>query len=167
MVELMVTVSILALLAALAAPSFQDMLARYKTSSMADQMVQMITLARAEALRRSGDVVLEKRANGTSVNTCSTAQEWSCGVFLWADVNRNGSQDANEPTLRVFDVPQGIIMRNMSAGSTASITFNRWGQANGINALNFRLIKSGVSTADRSVCVTSGGRIRVVEGISC
>lgn len=162
LIELMVTVSIMGILTALAAPSFTDMIARYKTSSMADQMVAMLTLARTEALRRGGDVYLEKSPNGTSVNSCGTNQEWSCGVFLWADNNRDGTQDANDPTLRTFDVPQGIVLRNMSAGSGSSITFNRWGQATGINALNFRLTQSGVF---RSVCISSGGRIRVVEGI--
>lgn len=167
LVELMVTIAILALLVSLAVPSFRNMVARYQTSSMADQLVQILSLARSEALMRSGGVVLAKQPNGSSINTCATNQEWSCGVFLWADTNRNGAQDADEPTLRTFDVPQGVVLRNMSAGSGPSITFNRWGQANGINALNFRLRQSSVSAADRSVCVSSGGRLRIEEGLSC
>lgn len=173
LVELMVTISIMGVLAALAAPSFRDTIARYKTSSMADQMVAMLTLARAEALRRGGDVYLEKVPNGSSANTCATDQEWSCGVFLWADNVRNQTREANadpaldEPILRAFDVPQGIAFRNMSAGSTPRILFNRWGQGNNIGALNFRVRYSGVPDADRSVCVSSGGRIRVVKGIVC
>lgn len=173
LVELMVTVSIMGVLAALAAPSFRDMIARYKTSTMAEQMVAMLALARTEALRRGGDVYLEKMPNGSSVNTCATNQEWSCGVLLWADNVRNQTREANadpaldEPILRAFDVPQGIVFLNMSAGSDARIRFNRWGQANGINALNFRVRYNGVVNADRSVCVSSGGQIRVVEGIVC
>jgi type IV fimbrial biogenesis protein FimT len=173
LVELMVTISIMGALAALAAPSFRDTIARYKTSSMADQMVAMLALARAEALRRGGDVYLEKMPNGSSVNTCVTNQEWSCGVFLWADNVRNQTREANadpaldEPILRAFDVPQGIAFRNMSAGSNSRILFNRWGQGNNIGALHFLVRYSGVPDADRSVCVSSGGRIRVAESNIC
>lgn len=164
LVELMVVMSILAILSALAAPAARDMIATYQTRSVADQVVATLYAARTEAIRRSGDVVLEK-LNGTT-NPCATNQQWSCGVRLWADVNRNGAFNAGtDVVLREIDVPAGITLRNMSAGSSATITLNRWGQANGINALCFQVTRTGVAIADRSVRVAAGGRIQVLDSI--
>ena len=109
-------------------------------------------------------MVIQKKTTGT--NSCSTNQEWSCGLILWTDTNHNGILDVGEQ-LKELDIPARVVVRNMSGSSPSSMTFNRWGNANGINALHFRLIRSGVSTADRSVCVTSGGRIRIESGIDC
>lgn len=165
LVELMVVMAIVAVLSAMAVPAMRELIARYQTSAVADQIVAMLSTARMEAIRRNGDVVLEK-INGTT-NPCATNQQWSCGLRLWADANRNGAREGTDVILREFDIPTGINLLNMSAGNGASLTINRWGQANGINALNFRVTRTGVAAADRTVCVSAGGRIRVVSGIVC
>lgn len=164
LVELMVVMTIMAVLAAMAAPSMRDLIARYQTSTVTDQVVATLSVARTEAIRRSGNVVLEKMAGTT--NPCTTNQQWSCGIRLWADVNRNTAFNAGtDVVLREIDVPEGVRLLNMSAGSTANLTLNRWGQANGINALCFQVTKPGVAVADRSVRVAAGGRIQVFEAI--
>lgn len=162
-VELMVVVAILSVLAAVGVPSFLNVLARYQTSVVADEMAGVLANARVEAIRRGGNVVLQKKNAGA--NPCPTAQQWSCGAVLWADVNRNGNQDAQDVVLKEIDVPGGAVVRNMSVGSAASITFNRWGQANGINALCFQVTRSGVADADRSVRMAAGGRVQVVDAV--
>ncbi|MBA4254509.1 MAG: general secretion pathway protein GspH [Polaromonas sp.] len=167
LIEAMVVMVIMAILAAIAVPSMRDLIAGYQTRSTADNMAAMIAYAKMEAIRRGGRVVLVKAAAGNSTNNCGTNQRWSCGVLLYADLDADNVQDANEPTLRAMDVPTNVNLMNMSAGNGAFLTFNRWGQANGINALDFRVTKTGVAAADRSVCVSSGGRIRVVDGIVC
>jgi len=164
LIELLVAISILGVLSALAAPSFTDMLARYRNNSVADEVVNVISSARMEAIRRGGDVVIQKKTSGA--NSCSTNQEWSCGLILWADTNRNNTQDAGE-LLKELDVPVNVTVRNMSGTSPSSMTFNRWGNANGINALHFRIVRSGSTDAPYSVCVSSGGRIRIEQGIDC
>jgi len=163
-IELLVVISVLGLLSALAIPGFRDLMARYQTSTVANEIVGVLTSARMESIRRGGSVVIQKKTTGT--NSCSTNQEWSCGLILWTDTNHNGILDVGEQ-LKELDIPARVVVRNMSGSSPSSMTFNRWGNANGINALHFRLIRSGVSTADRSVCVTSGGRIRIESGIDC
>lgn len=167
LVEAIVVIAIMAILAAVAVPSMRDLIASYQTRSTADNMAAMIAYAKMEAIRRSGRVVLTKVPAGASNNNCGTNQRWSCGLLMYADLDADTVQDANEPTLRTMDVPANINLMNMSAGNGASLVFNRWGQANGINALDFRVTKTGVAAADRTVCVTSGGRIRVVDGLVC
>ena len=169
-IELMVVVSIVGVLTALAAPSMSELIARWRTNAVAEQVASALTLARVEAIRRSGNVVMQK-SNSTysgSTNNCSTNQQWSCGFILYADVDRNGSQDAGDVVLREIDIPPGISLLNMSGASNAALTFNRWGLGNqGLNAMHFRIRKIGLATADKSVCVSSGGRIRTVNSIDC
>lgn len=165
LIELMITVVIVSVLAAMAVPNLRNMIARYQTSTVSDEMAILIATARMEAIRRGGNVVLQKKPAGA--NTCATNQEWSCGVTLWADDDRDGTQDANETVIRDLSVPAGVNLRNMSGTSPDRLTFNRWGLANGIGALNFRVTRTGISTADRTVCVTTGGRVRIIEGLTC
>jgi len=169
-IELMVVLSILGVLSALAAPAMSDLLARWRTNAVAEQVTAALTLARVEAIRRSGNVVVQKSSSSYSgsTNSCSTNQQWSCGFIVYADIDRNGTQDATDVILREIDVPTGISLLNMSGASNAALTFNRWGLGNqGLNALHFRIRKIGLSGADKSVCVSSGGRIRTVNSIDC
>lgn len=167
LIEAMVVISIMAILAGLAAPAMRELIAGYQTRTTADNMAAMISYAKMEAIRRSGRVVLAKAPAGNSTNNCATNQSWACGVLMYEDVDGNNAQGANEPTLRTMDVPANVNLMNRSSGNGALLVFNRWGQANGINALRFVVTKTGVAQADRSVCVTSGGRIRVIDGIVC
>ena len=153
----MVTIAILGVLTALAAPAFSGLIANYKTS--------VLNIARNEAIRRSGNVVLEK--NTTGPNPCANNQQWSCGVTLWVDDNRNGTRDATDPVLKDIDVPQGIAMQNMTGTGAARLIFNRWGNGGGINALHFRVLHPDFSSSNTSICVTTAGRIRIVKSLDC
>ena len=169
-IELMVVLSILGILSALAAPAMSDLIARWRTNAVAEQVTAALTLARVEAIRRSGNVVVQKSSSSYSgsTNNCSTNQQWSCGFIVYADIDRNGTQDATDVILREIDVPSGISLLNMSGASNAALTFNRWGLGNqGLNALHFRIRKIGLTDADKSVCVSSGGRIRTVNSLDC
>lgn len=166
----MVVLSILGVLSALAAPAMSDLIARWRTNAVAEQVTAALTLARVEAIRRSGNVVIQKSSSSYSgsANDCTDDQQWSCGFIVYADIDRNGTQDATDVILREIDVPSGISLLNMSGASNAALTFNRWGLGNqGLNALHFRIRKIGLTEADKSVCVSSGGRIRTVNSISC
>ena len=56
LMELMVTVAILAILVALAMPSFNAFVAKGRLSGAAEALAQELQLAKSEALRRNADV---------------------------------------------------------------------------------------------------------------
>jgi prepilin-type N-terminal cleavage/methylation domain-containing protein len=58
LMELMVTVAILAILVALAMPSFNTFVARGRLSGAAEALAQDLQLAKSEALRRNADVTI-------------------------------------------------------------------------------------------------------------
>lgn len=169
-IEMLVVIAIMAVLAALAGPSFGPMIERWRTNQAVNNITSTIYLARSEAIKRGGKVSVRKIANGTDGCTfASTNQEWSCGWIIFADTDEDGNLDAGEEVLQTFQAPTSVnVMNNNSA---ASFRFDRWGRTNNINAASFAITPraGGVaSPAATAVCFASGGRVRVVkESVTC
>ena len=68
LIELMVTLSVLAILAVLAAPSFSDFIDRYRLRGAVDDAVSLISNARAEAVKNDRDVSIA--FGGTTADWC-------------------------------------------------------------------------------------------------
>lgn len=170
MIELMVTVSILALLMAIAAPSFTPLIEAWRVRQATEQLRSTLNYARSEAIKRGGRVAIQKLPNNT--NGCKTAtstDDWDCGWFVCEDTNGNGACSASEPVLQREEVPPNLQITRKSGG--ASIKFNRWGLVDG-KWPGFSLVpvnKSLTNPAARGVCMSSGGRIQVIppEAIPC
>lgn len=66
LIELMVVVAVLAILAFVTVPSFQDLLARLRVEGIGNELATDLQYARSEALRRNTAVTLATAANGAS-----------------------------------------------------------------------------------------------------
>ena len=169
-IELMVVVSIVAVLAALAGPSFLLMIESWRVRDATESLRSTLMLARSEAIKRGGGVAMEKLPNNT--NGCTTAssnQDWDCGWIICQDTNNNGACNASEPVLQRISTP-GKVQVTRTSGS-ASIKLNRWGLVDGA-WLGFSLVpldKPSSHPGARGVCMSSGGRIRIIlpEAIPC
>lgn len=64
LIELMITVAVLAITVALAAPSFKDLLAAQRLRSVAYDMTSDLVLARSEAVKRGQDVTIAPLDSG-------------------------------------------------------------------------------------------------------
>ena len=64
MVELLVTVTVAAILASLAAPSFSSLIATQRTKSVASNLHLALTIARSEATKRNANVTVAQKAGG-------------------------------------------------------------------------------------------------------
>ena len=102
LIELMVTVAVLAVLASLAAPSFRQMLAAQRVRTTGYDMVGDLVLARSEAIKRGENVtitpVVSNWALGWSVNVASTSE-----VLGGQGRVGNGVQFTMAPTSITFD----------------------------------------------------------------
>lgn len=169
-IELMVVVSIVAVLAALAGPSFLLMIESWRVRDATESLRSTLMLARSEAIKRGGLVTIEKLPNNT--NGCTTAssnQDWDCGWIICQDTNSNGTCNASEPVLQRIDTPGKVLVTRTGGG--ASIKLNRWGLVDG-TWLGFSLVpydKTTTHPGARGVCMSSGGRIRILlpEAIPC
>ena len=169
-IELMVVVSIVAILAALAGPSFTPLIENWRVRESAEQLQSTLHYARSEAIKRGGRVVIQKIPNNT--NGCTTAsgtRDWDCGWNVCEDTNNNGACNASEPILQRVDAPSKVQISRTGGG--ASIKLNRWGLVDG-TWLGFSLVPLDKGTSHpgaRGLCMSSGGRIRIVppEDIPC
>ncbi len=93
LIELMVAVAILAVLAALAAPSFNEAILSNRLASYANSFVASVQLARSEAIKRNATVVMCRSADGVS---CATTGTWQQGWILWRDSDNDATVDADE-----------------------------------------------------------------------
>lgn len=169
LVEIMVTLAILALLMALAVPSFTPLLERWRVQQSVSAMTDTIQLARSEAIKRGGNVAIQKNANNTQGCTLATTNaDWGCGWLVFVDGNADGVLAANEEILQSTLLPPGIQVEHSS--NTATMTVDRWGKMDGLSAKRFvvfPLAAGRASPATRSICVSAGGRIRITESATC
>lgn len=176
-IELMVTVAILAVLAALAAPSFTPIIQRWRVRDAAESLTTALYFARSEAIKLGGNIVVAKNTSGNGC-TSSGNSDWSCGWHVFYDANNNGSQDTcnvgntpNECDLKINTFPPRVSIT--LSGSTGIITINRWGMlAHAVNAtapstMDFLLTPQGMDSSASSaarLCAGTGGRIVQKKG---
>ncbi|WP_421682467.1 prepilin-type N-terminal cleavage/methylation domain-containing protein [Stutzerimonas urumqiensis] len=96
LIELMITLAILAILLGLAAPSFRQMIANNRTQTAADNLMTAFQYARSEAVRRGVSVEICRRNNGA----CANATTWGNG-WLVKEAGAAGE------VLRVWDATAG------------------------------------------------------------
>lgn len=168
-IELMVTASIIATLVALAAPAFTMLIERWRVRDAMESMRSTLFLARSEAIKRGGGIGIQKLPKTTpGCSLANTNQEWGCGWFVFEDTNNDGKWQSTEPRLQAVTTPKNINVIHKSGG--ISIKVDRYGMMSGLNAKGFIFAPepTGISSpATRGLCMSSGGRVRVIEDVPC
>lgn len=139
LIELMVTLSVAAILIAVAVPSFGSLLSSNRISSSVSAFNQTLNLARSEAVRR-GTVVSVCRSNDQM--TC-TDTPWDRGWLVWVDSNGNRVLDNAEVTIRVQGALSTVISM-VQAPATIPFSYNPNGFLNIApgNAITFEVCDS-------------------------
>lgn len=165
LIELLVTVSLVAVMLAFAAPSFTAFQRNAALRSTAGNFMSAVTLARSEAMRRGINVYLVP----------TTAQDWSKGWTVYADLNWNQTLETSDdavltqapaidPMVTIATTSQAM---QFSDGSSRYLMFNGGGYPRtnagtpATGAIEFRV--EGSSDTRRRVLVTGAGRIRLCD----
>jgi len=162
----MVSVAILAVLGGLAGPSFVDTIRQYKVNAIRDELSGTIQLAKSEAIRRGGSILLSRITTDCSV-TLSGSDDWSCGYELVVDTNANGTKDTGEAVVQSAAVPKGYSLTHPSLG--AVVRFNTWGLTQ-VAVQTFRITPPDGSTspAMTTLCMNSSGKVKKFAGqVTC
>lgn len=158
LIELMVVISVLAILASIAAPSFQDSFEAYRVASARDNLVSTIQFARTEAIRTGQPVVIRRKAGCASNN-------WGCGWVLFRDTNGNNTQQVGEPSIRETEAQRSVSIRS-TAGSPDFLQVNSFGQFAG--SAFFSFFVGPTPNADANNCTriafSSGMRATSTKG---
>lgn len=169
LVELMVAITILGILAAMALPSMEQFVTKTKVNAIARDFTNSLAYARNEAISRSTRIVLCPRS---TTNMCHDTQYWGqFGWVMFVDKNYNNVRDAGEELIRAYDAvdPTGNRYRLVNQSPSKFVRFNADGNT-GQLAATFDLTVSGSSDApERSICIAVTGRARVIDytGASC
>ena len=89
LVEVMVVVTILGVMAAIAFPYFGGMIAEERVRSAASDLMSDLVSARIEAIKQQRRVVMER-----------TGATWNEGWQVFVDTNANTTWDAGEPVIK-------------------------------------------------------------------
>ncbi|WP_435456306.1 GspH/FimT family pseudopilin [Variovorax sp. LT2P21] len=163
-VELMVVIAIVAILGALAAPSFSDVVSRYRVRRAAEDLSRTLSLARTEAIRRGGRILVVPIPSIPNSCIGGSNGAWNCGWMIVSDANGNNSFDTGDTIIQTSNRPTGVS----ATSSKNVVVLDGWGQINGLGAYSFQLGDSSDPLRfSLKICVNSGGRIRTAEGTQC
>jgi len=145
LVELVIVVTIIGILAALAAPSVASLIAGQRSSGAATDIYIALATARSEATKRNVDVTLSQKTGG-----------WQNG---WEIL------DPADGSKQLLD--HGALVTGAVSGSLASVVYQGSGRVSGSTKPTFAVTSSlGGSTATKYVCVDLSGR-PLVQATSC
>lgn len=168
LIELMTVLAIAAVLLAVAAPGFKNLLERNRLQSAANNLYTSLMLARSEALKRNQAVQLCKGTSTGSAASCTsgTSGEWEGGWIVHLDANNPTSfSDPNDVLVVRDGLKSGDTLR--ASGNVNSVSFRPDGSIN--PATNFVLCNADADTnTARVIEVSVTGRPRVsVSAASC
>lgn len=169
LVEVLVVVAVLGVLMAMAAPSFRLLLERWRVQQGVAAFESSLYLARSEALRQGGRIVVKKLPNSATCTLARTNEEWGCGWQVFLDLNSNSVLDGADRLLQTVSAPPStnVLVRRNRGGV---LHVDRWGRISGLGATGVVVSPSpeGISSpAARIMCVSSGGRVRVIDSVRC
>ncbi|MFC5487991.1 GspH/FimT family pseudopilin [Dokdonella soli] len=171
LIEWVVTIAIVAILAAIALPSYRQTIQNNRTATEADDFISAINVARGEATTRSRPVTLCPSANGTA---CNGDSNWSTNQWIvFTDYGVRGTVDDTDTVLRVWKAvnPQDVLVSNPAI---QWISFDRAGSASTDNAAvtasaTFTLRPQSCAAnarVQRTITLTLLGRVSLTSG-SC
>ena len=171
LVELMVTVAIIGILAAIATPMYQDMIVKSKFSSIGNEFTGSILQSRNHAINKNTCVSMCMSANPDAVSpTCtSSGLDWQAGwiTFLNPTCNSALTSPATAPDLISAHRTAGMnyFLYTQSSGPVRSMMFNSLGNPGGGANGRFDLVYKDITNTYTdsyaySICIDVAGRAR-------
>lgn len=153
LLELMVALSVLGVLLAIGVPSYTSITRDNQIAAQSSNLLQAITLARSEALKRGLRVSVCPIANDNTT-TCLTANDWAGGWMIFEDdFGGAGAVDPGDRTLQLFAPAAGIQI----TATAAAVVFLPSAAVQG--RVEFDVTKNGCTgTQKRNVSVETTGR---------
>lgn len=140
MIELMVTIAVLAILMAVAAPSFTNVMRKNDVSAANNALLADLSYARTEAVNRHVTVSI---CPSTTGHSCSSSTAYETGWIVYTYVPGKAasntdfdSDDTDNILLRSTQAPKGV---SIQAKSATVISFGQQGQLKPDTALAFEV----------------------------
>ncbi len=168
LVELVVTIALLAVITTIAVPSFTETLRAWRRDSATRVLLGSMQLARAEAIKTSRKVYMCVSSDG---ETCDDTNDWKAGWFVWVDRDNSEDYDSDAakdgPPIQVVGALGGIesLLSTEDDGGdeVPSLYFLGNGLLGALPAFSFVVTPSGATSATKldTISVTAVGRAHV------
>ena len=158
LIELLVTLSIAAIVLTLAIPNFREFLLNNRLTSQTNEFILALASAKSEAVKRGTLVTVCSRATDTS---CAGSTTWDSGWLVFVDGGVAGTVDGTDEVLQVRTPLEGN--NSLRAGARLRVTFQNTGFSSGFND-TFRLCDARGTANARSIVVSQQGRVTSAIG---
>lgn len=156
LIELMVTLSVLGILLAIAVPSYITFIQNARLTGQANELVTALNYARSEAIKRGVRTSVCSRASDTA---CAAAgvTDWSNGWLVFVNPNNDAVIDAGE-------LPPLLVRQPLENGNTLNtagvqrVTYQNSGFSGNMDT--FRLCDTRGTASGRAIAVNMQGRVR-------
>lgn len=156
LIEMMVTISLVVVVMALAAPSFTAYQRNAELTSAANTLLSSLTAARAEAMKRGRNVTVAP-SDGT---------HWSSGWVIFVDEDGSGTKAGDETLLSSEPAPSSTITIETVPADTTYVMFNGSGYprlSDGsfqASSIDFTHTQTG---EQRRIVSSPAGRLRICK----
>ena len=159
LIELMVSLTVLGVLAAIALPSFSEAFLSNRLASFSNSFVAGAHLARSEAIKRNASVTMCRSSNGTS---CATSGGWQQGWIIFSDSGAGGN--AGNDTVD-SDETRVLYQQNLASDysftGSNSIVFQPTGLVATAASLTLCRQNPSPGSQERTIAVSATGRASV------
>lgn len=165
LIELMVTVAVLAIATAIAYPSFNGVIHSNRLAGATNSMLAALNLARSEAVRSNrGAGICPTLAGAKCEGT-----DWSRSLVVFLDHDGSGGWSDGDAVVRFFEPNEALSLVVAKAGGSdaeaiPAVAFDRTGRVGA--ALDFIVAPkecSGAATEQRRVQLTRVGQVKVAK----
>ncbi|QKK04008.1 MAG: prepilin-type N-terminal cleavage/methylation domain-containing protein [Pseudomonadota bacterium] len=157
-IELIIGLSVLAVIVTAAIPAFGQFLERQRVTSHANSLVAHLQFARHEAIVRNAPVTACPSADGRH---CSDDNRWDAGWIVYLDPDTDSQPASADRVLRVVAATNELVLHS---GGRLRVRFRPDGAAYGTN-LTIRVCPPGDPDNARAVIVSNPGRVRATGDV--
>lgn len=169
LVELLVVISITAILLSLGVPSMRFLLEKNAVAAQVNSFIGSVALARSEAIKRNAPIVMCRNANAessTSTTCASSGTDWKNGWIIFLDRDDDGTFDtANGDQLvqvqGAFEDSGGMV--STLSNQNSLLRFRNTGLMRGGMYQLVIDAPSMTPSQQRRICISTTGRARVLD----
>lgn len=163
LIELMVTIAIVAIVLGIAIPSFSSTIASNRLTTSANELVTALNLARSEAVKRGASVTVRKVDDNSFTNLGASAN-WENGWDVFTDADSDGNYEAGDVLIRTYaPLQSSYTLRGNNFSNFIRFTSSGQSNTNGSFVICENSDGNGLPEANTSrlIIVNSVGRVRM------